>query len=143
MSVSSGVPIAGGDITVKISDASIVKGTIVQGDTTDTTNTDLVCKAATAETTKPLGVTLEATTAADADCAIRVYGVALVKVNGSTSAIDIGDSICATTAGVGVISTTPDAAQQWAIGYALAPSAASGDYIPVLIDRHLIVKGTA
>ena len=142
MSVSSGVPIAGGDITVKISDASISKFRIVYGDTTDTTNTDLVCLAATAETTKPLGVTLEATTAADADCAIRTNGIALVEVNG-TSAIDIGDSICSTAAGVGVIASTADAAEQWAIGIALAPSAASGDIIPVLIDRHLIVKGTA
>ena len=140
MSVSSGNQ--SGDITVKISDASISAYRIVYGDTTDTTNTDMVMLAATGETTKPLGVTLEATTAADQNCAVRVSGIAKIEVNG-TSAIDIGDSICASTAGVGVISSTADNVAQWAIGFALAPSAASGDVIEVLIDRHMIVKGAS
>lgn len=141
MSLSTGRSVL--DVTGKISDASISAARIVQGDTTNTTNTDAVFAAATAETTKPLGVTLEPTTAANQDCLIRMLGIAEVEVDGSGTAIDIGTSICATTGGVGVSSSTPDAAQQWAIGYALAPSAASGDIINVLISPHLIVKGTA
>lgn len=141
MSISSGNPVL--DVTANVSDSSISRYRIVQGDGTNTTTSLMVVKAATAETTKPLGITVEATTAANSQCGVRVYGVALLEVDGSGTALDIGDSVCATTGGVGVISTTPDAAQQWAIGYALAPSAASGDIIPVLIDRHLIVKGTA
>jgi hypothetical protein len=77
------------------------------------------------------------------NCTIRVFGTSLVEVDGSGTAIDINTSICATTAGVGISSSTPDAAQQWALGFALAPSAASGDTIPVLINRHLVVKGAA
>jgi len=141
MSVSVGYP--GIDITVTISDSSISAYRILQGDTTDTTNVLVVMKAATAETTKPLAVTQEATTAADAQCVVRISGVAEVEVNGSGTAIDIGTSICASTGGVGVSSSTPDNAQQWAIGYALEPSAASGDVIKVLVAPHLIVKGAS
>jgi hypothetical protein len=143
MSVSSGN--WGPDITAICTDNSgITKGRIVQQDTTNSTNTSLQVLAATGETTKPMGITVEDSVAADnSPVAIRIYGIAMCEVNGSGTAIENGDSICATSAGVGVVSTTPDATAQWAIGYALDPSAASGDFIRVLIDRHLIVKGTA
>ena len=141
MSVSSGHPVL--DIAMKISDASIARYRIVQGDTSNTTNTDMVAKAATGETTRPIGVTIEATTVADQTAGVRVAGVALVEVNG-TSAIDIGDMICATSAGIGVIATAADATAQYPVGIALAPSAASGDVIPVLLTPGaIIVKGTA
>lgn len=142
MSASNGVSI-GLDVTAKISDASIAKFKIVIGDTTDTTNADMVMTVGTAETDKPLGITQEATTAADADCLVRMGGISKCVVDGNANAIDIGTSICAGAAGVGHASTTPDAAQQWAVGYALEPSAADGDIIKVLVSPHLIVKGTA
>jgi hypothetical protein len=63
MSISNGNISA--DIGVRISDSSISKYRIVQGDTTDTTNALAVVKASTAETTYPIGVTQTATTAAD------------------------------------------------------------------------------
>lgn len=87
MSVSSGNQ--GPDITAKISDSSIAVGRIVQGDTTNTTNTDMVMKAATAETTKPLGITLEAGAAANDEVAVRTSGIALCDVDGSGTALDI------------------------------------------------------
>lgn len=140
MSVSNGNPVL--DIAAKISDASISKSRIVCGDTTDTTNSDLVMKAATSGADKPLGVTTELTSASDQTAAVRVEGIAEIEVDG-TSAIDIGDSIIASTGGKGVIAAAASATAQWSIGYALAPAAADGIVIPVLIDRHLIVKGSA
>ncbi len=139
MSVSEGNEVL--DRGVTISDASASKNRLLQGDTTDTTNSLEVYKLATGETTKPLAVLLEPTTEADQPSNARFSGVAVIEMNGDT--IDIGDSIVATTAGKGAIATTPDAAQQWAIGMALQPSSSDGDKIKVLIDRHLITKGTA
>jgi hypothetical protein len=144
MSFSNGW--TGADITALCTDATgITTAKLVYQDTTNSTHAQLAVLAATGETTKPLGITVSGTSSAadNLPCVVRINGIALLTVDGSGTAIDNGDSICATTAGVGVIATTPDAAQQWAIGYAMAPSAASGDIIPVLIDRHLIVKGTA
>ena len=129
-----------GTTTAVISDASIAVARIVTGDTTDTTNTSLVMKAATGATTKPLGITFTKTEAVDKEASICYAGITELEVNG-TSAIDINDSIIATAAGVGVIAGTPAATQQWAIGYALEPSAASGDVISVLVSPHLIVEG--
>ena len=141
MSVSSGQGVL--DVAFKITDASILAAAIIKGDGTNTTNAERVGTVATAETDKVIGVTLEPTTAANQVIPVRLAGIARLKVDGNAAAIDIGDSICAGAAGVGHKSTTADAAEQWAIGYALEPSAADGDIIDVLIDRHLIVKGTA
>ena len=142
MSVSNGQFI-GADRTVKISTAAIARYKIVKGDTTDTTNSDEVMVVAAAETDKVLGITQEATAAANDHAVIRYGGISLLQVDGNAAAIDIGDSICAGAAGVGHKSTTPDAVEQWDIGFALAPSAVDGDIIPVQIHPHLIVKGTA
>jgi hypothetical protein len=139
MSVSNGNISA--DIGVRISDSSISKYRIVTGDTTDTTVALCVMKANTGETTQSLGVTQTATTAADENATVRVYGISLVEMGSDT--VDINSSVTAEAGGKGAVSTTPDAAQQWAIGFALAPSAADGNIIPVLISPHLIVKGTA
>ena len=141
MSVSSGINIL--NIPFKITDAAIAAYALVMGDTTYTTNSERVGTVATGETDKPLGVTLEATTAANQTIPVQVAGVARLKCDGNAAAIDIGDSICAGASGVGHKSTTPDATAQWAIGFALEPSAADGDIIDVLIAPHLIVKGTA
>ena len=72
---------------------------------------------------------------------MRMIGISKVTMNGDT--VDYGDSIMATTAGKGAIATTPDAAQQWAIGFAMEPSTGDDDEIDVWIHPHLIVKGTA
>jgi hypothetical protein len=141
MSVSSGNGLL--DKAMKVSDASIARYKLVKGDQTNTTNAEPVVTVAGAETERLIGITQEATTAANQFAAIRLAGISKLQVDGNAAAIDIGDSICAGTAGVGHKSTTADAAEQWAIGYALEPSTADGDVITVLIDRHLIVKGTA
>lgn len=126
----------------KISDASISKYRIVTGDTTNTTIAVPVFKAAADSTVPALGVTYEATTAANQTCGIVVMGIAYVEVDGTTP-IDINDSIIATTGGKGVKAGAASATTQFAVGHALAPSAADGDIIPVLIDRHLIAKGAS
>jgi hypothetical protein len=141
MSVSNGNDLL--TIGAKISDASIGKYSIVTGDTTNTTNSDRVMKAATGGTTKPLGVVQEATAAANKIAAVRVAGISKVRVNGSGTEIDIGDSIIASAGGEGVKVGAASATEQWAIGFALEPSAADNDEIDVLISPHLIVKGTA
>jgi hypothetical protein len=141
MSASNEYPVL--QIGAVVSDSSISKFRIVQGDTTNTTNTTMVVAAATGETTLPVGVTYEATAAANRRCGITMGGIANVEVNGSGTAIDIGTRIVATSGGVGVANSTPDATDQYAIGIALAPSSASGDIIPVLIAPHLIVKGAS
>ena len=140
MSISNGN--GGMDVGMVCSDASIAIGKIVYGDTTDTTNSQKVVTVATADTHVPIGVTMTATTAADEQVTIRVSGIADVVVNG-TNAIDIGDKIVASAAGVGVIVTTTDAVVQEVLGIALAPSTANGDRISVLIARQSLVKGTA
>jgi hypothetical protein len=130
-------------IGARCSDASITAGRIVTGDTTDTTNQRMVVKAATGETTQPLGITETLTDAADQNVTVVMQGIAECVVNGNSVNIDINDSIVATTGGIGVKISTLDDTPQLAIGYALAPSAADGDTIPVLIDRHHLTKGTA
>jgi hypothetical protein len=127
-----------GIIAVKISDASIAVGKILQGDTTNTTNSSIVCKAATDSIQKPLGVTTTATDAANEIATMQYSGIVKINCDGSSNAIDIGDMIVATTAGQGIIAPTLDSTERWTIGYALAPCAADGDMIPVMIDRSLI-----
>jgi hypothetical protein len=141
MSVSNGNGLI--DRAMKVSDASIARYKLVKGDTVNTTNSEKVVTVATAETDKPIGITQEATTAANGIVPVRLAGIGKLQVDGNAAAIDIGDSICAGAAGVGHKATAPDADQQWAIGYALEPSAADGDIIEVMIAPHLIVKGTA
>jgi len=130
-------------LTVICSDASIAKYKIVYGDQTDTTNIDKVVTVSTGSTQVPIGVTQFATTAEDQQVTLAVNGVTQLYVDGSGNAIDIGDKIIATSAGIGIISATPDATAQEVLGIALAPSGASGDIIPVLIARQSLVKGTA
>lgn len=140
MSVSNAIGIL--DIGAKISDAAATEFSILQGDTTDTTNYDLVYKLATGETTKPLGIIQETTDEADVLATVRKMGISRCRVDGSGTAIDVGTSIVASSDGIGKSSSTPDAAQQWAIGFAEGVSSASGDIIDVFISPHLIVKGT-
>jgi hypothetical protein len=126
---------ATGFIAAKVTGAAIAVGKIVQGDTTNTTNSSIQVLAATASTQKPLGVTTTATTAAGEIATIQYAGICKVNVDGSGTAIDIGTQIVATTAGQGIAAPTADATERWVLGYALAPSAADGDLIPVMIDR--------
>ena len=139
MSVSTGNP--GPDVSMRMSDASISAFRIVQGDTTDTTNARAVVKSATANTEVPLGVTLAPTTAADENVPIRLNGIAQVEMNGDT--VDIGSPIVATTAGKGAVAPTADATARWIVGFAMAPSAADGDVIPVRLAISLFVKGSS
>lgn len=118
-----------------ISDASIARYRIVQGDTTNTTNAKEVGKAATAETQVPLGVTVYSTAAANRSVAVQREGVALVEVDGNTAAIDIGTPIVAMAGGKGRAAKTGGSGAQWVLGFALAPSEADGDIIPVQIAR--------
>lgn len=122
-----------GIIAVKISDASIAVGKILQGDTTNTTNSSIVCKAATANTQVPIGVTTTATDAANEIATMQYSGTVKINVDGSGTAIDIGTLIVATTAGQGVAAPTADATSRYIVGKALAPSAADGDLIPVML----------
>lgn len=130
-------------MTAKCSDSSIAVGRLLQIDTTNTSNTELVVKAATADTQWIVGVTTDLTAAANRDVSFQIYGVCRVDVDGSGTAISEGDKIVATTAGQGVKFTAVDATSQNIVGVALAPSAADGDLIPVLIDRMDLVKGSA
>jgi len=123
------------DVGMIISDASISAYRIVQGDTTDTTNANTVVKAATAATQVPIGITQQASDAADQYKTVRISGISMCEVDGSGTAIDNGTPIIATTGGVGIAATSSGSSVQWVIGFAQAPSSASGDIIPVLIDR--------
>lgn len=126
---------------VTISDSSISAYRIVKGDTTDTTNSLMVCAAATASTVPPIGVTTDATTAADEKTTIVMGGIALVNVDGSGTAIDIGTAIVATTGGQGIAASAASNTAQYILGYALEPSAAAGDVIQVLIAPTHITNG--
>jgi len=128
--------------TYKVSGAAIAANKIVYGDTTNTTNNEVVVLSATASTQRPIGVTAESTSAADKPARIVISGIAKVNVDGSGTAIDIGDQIIATTAGQGIKAAAVGATAQEVLGIALAPSAAAGDLIDVLIDRQSLVKGT-
>lgn len=141
MSVSGGMP--GLDRAVVVSDATCAVGTILTIDTTNTTATKLVMAAATAATTVALAVAQEASTAANTVLSARFAGIALVKVNGSSTAISEGDAIVATTAGVGVKIGTAGATANYPIGYALQPSSGNGDLIYVLIAPHERGKHTS
>ncbi len=126
-----------------VSDASIAVAKIVTGDTTDTTNSSVVVKGATANTDFPLGVTATSTSAADKPATILLSGIVELNVDGNASAIDINDRLVSNGSGQGVKAATASATAQQVLGYALAPSTAAGDIISVLIDRHTFVKGTA
>lgn len=133
----------GNEIPVTVSDSSSTKYRFMTGDTTDTTNLVIAVKAATGETTPPIGILQEGSSAADAVRTLRIYGTAKLEVDGSGTAIDINTLLVAKAGGVGVSSTTPDAAQQWVGARSLGVSTASGDIILVKIVDILLVKGTA
>ena len=116
---------------------------MVKGDTTNTTNIEAVVDIAANANAVQIGVLQEAVTEANQIRTVRVAGIAIIDVDGSGTAIDIGDSIIPKAGGQGIKAAAEGATAQFAIGYALAPSAADGDEIPVLIDRHRITKGTA
>ena len=130
-------------VSYKCSDAAILPGVIVQIDTSNTDNQETVCKAATASTQKVFGVATTATTAANQEVTIQIGGICKVNCDGSGTSISEGDYIIATTAGQGIIIDTEDATNQYTIGLALQPCTADGDFIPVLIERNAINKGTA
>lgn len=141
MTVSGGV--GGLDIAFSISDAAIGANILVRGDVAETTNVLRVAEIVTAATQLPIGVTMASTSTDDTEIPVRVSGIAMLEVDGNAGAIDIGDSIVGNATGQGVKAAAPDENQYKAIGYALAPSAADGDVIPVLIDRHHISEGVA
>lgn len=126
-----------------VSDSSIAVARIVTGDTTDTTNSSVVVKLATASTDFPLGITATSTSASDKPATIILSDIAELEVDGNAGAIDINDRLVSNGSGLGVKAATASATAQQVIGYALAPSTASGDVIPILIDRFTFVKGTA
>ena len=141
MSMSEGLGNVG--ITCEVSDASAAEHLIVVGNTSNTTINKKVVAKATGSTVVPLGVTCEATTAANQNATIQVAGVAMVTVDGSGTAIDINDSIIPDSSARGVKAAAAGATEQIALGYALAPSSAAGDVIPVLIDRHHLEIGAS
>lgn len=141
MSVSEGTGIL--SIPIKISDASLLEYTLIQGDTTDATISDMVGKAATSEAHVVLGVAQDVVTVADQVIPMQIAGIAPVRVLGNSVNIAIGDRLCAGTGGKGVKFSTLDATPQQSFGIALDPSTADGDIIRVLLDRAHLVKGTA
>jgi len=142
MSISNGFK--GSDIPVVVSDATSSKYRFMQGDTTDTSNVSLVVKAATGETTPPLGISQQPTTAADQPSTMRVYGIGKLTVNGNSINIDIGDQLTPTTGGLGVKVSTTDATPQYVGAIALEPSTADSENILVkIVGPYPIVKGTA
>ena len=133
MAISGAKP--GLQMGMKVSGAAIGANKIVQGDTTNTTNKEMVVLAATASTQRLIGITAEPTTAANEIATITLTGMPLCQVDGSGTGIDIGTPITATAAGVGIAAPTADATARYTIGLAMGVSAAAGDIIPVLIDR--------
>ena len=128
----------------KCSDSTIASGVIVQLDTSNTSNTETVVKAATASSQIPIGITTTATAAADEEVTIQIGGIALCWVDGNAGAISEGQHVIATTAGQGIVVAAVGVANQYPIGVALQPSAADNDYIPILIHGPAAVnKGTA
>lgn len=131
-------------VAYKCSDASILPGVIVQIDTTNTTNTETVVKAATASSQIPVGITTTATDAADQEVTVQFGGICSCWVDGAAGAISEGQHIIATTAGQGIVIAAVGVPNQYPIGVALQPSAADNDYIPILINGPAAVnKGVA
>lgn len=135
--------LSGIDASFRCSDASCAEYLLLIGDTSDTTNAVQVVKKAAASTAAVIGVSTGKTTAADQNIGVRIAGIAKVKVDGNSGAIDIGDSIVPDSSARGVKAAAASATAQEAIGYALEPSAAANDVIDVLIDRHQITKGAS
>ena len=133
--------IAGSFFSAKCSDSSIAVGRLVQMDSTDSSVTEMVVKASTADTTIPFGITVTSTSAADQNVTIQIQGICNVSMDGST--IDEGSKIVSAAAGQGAVSTAEDATNQWCVGFALAPSSVANDMIPVLIAPFPLNKGTA
>lgn len=92
---------------------------------------------ATAGTDVMVGIALDAATAQGDRIAVQVArgSVARAVVNGSGTAIAIGDPLTATTAGVLIKTTTSG---NRVIARALAASTASGDIIPVLLVDEVV-----
>jgi hypothetical protein len=130
-------------VSYKCSDAAILPGKIVQVDTTNTDNQETVVKAATASTNKVIGIATTETTAANQEVTIQIGGICKVNAKGDGTAISEGDYLIPTTAGQAIKIATEDATNQYTVGMALQPSAADGDFIPVLLNFLAINKGTA
>jgi hypothetical protein len=121
----------------RCSDAGgISVGEIVTMDTTDSTNSRKVVKAATASTDMPIGVVIEPASGTDKNCTVQYQGIVSVKVDGNAGNIAENQYIVAGS-GYGLVAPTADATKRYALGIALAPSTAQGDYIDVMIDRTL------
>ena len=132
--------ITGPFYVARISGSSIGVSRIVQTDATDSDNVLSVLKAATADTSIPIGVTVTSTSSADESATIQIQGVVLIEMNGST--VLTGSQIVAATGGKGAVSTTEDDVNQYVAGIALAPSTADGDMIPVFLNLYAINEGT-
>lgn len=131
MSVSSGN--VGPDVSAKCSDSSIAEFRIVTIDTTDTTQDELVVKAATGSTVPLVGITLDNTDSADLNVTYRMYGIAKLRVLGNSDNISEGDLLVASTGGKGIKFSSPSGTTQFIIAQALAPSTADNDIIRVQI----------
>lgn len=72
---------------------------------------------------------------ASGDSSVKLYnrGQAYLEVNGNSSNIAVGDSLTATTNGIGIKTTT---AGDWVGAIALEASTADGDVIPVEFVSH-------
>ena len=100
-------------------------------DTTNSSAAETVAEQATAGD-QVLGVTYEATTAANRNVGVNLEGVCFLKVDGDTAAISAGDRLKSDANGKGV----PVAANNDEYGaIALCASSADDDIIPALIQK--------
>lgn len=143
MAVGKPTVVDGNFVSYKCSDSAILPGKILQIDTSNTDNQETVVKAATASTQKIIGVSTTETTAANQEVTVQYNGICRVNCKGDGTGIGEGDYIIATTAGQGIKIDTEDAANQYTIGIAMQPCVADGDFIPVMINKLAINKGTA
>ncbi len=113
--------------TVEVSEA-VYENTAAMIDTSNTTNTKIVCKTATAGA-QVVGIFKEDIASGYKGKIALAAPIVFFKVAGNSTAISEGDYLIVTTGGHGIKSTTD---RDKIVGIALAPSAASGDVIPIL-----------
>jgi hypothetical protein len=141
MSISNGFK--GVDVPVTVSDSTASKYRFMQVDATDTSHTVFAVKAATADTTAPIGILQIPTTYADECSTLRMGETGKLEVNGNSVNIAGGDKLVSAAGGIGVGASAVSATQQEVGAIACEPSTADGDIITVKIVQFPLVKGTA
>lgn len=81
------------------------------------------------------GILQETASASGDNVQVATAGVSLLKVDGSGTAIVAGDALMSGASGVGVKMAGAAGTLLPCIGYALAPSTASGDLIPCHLSK--------